>query len=622
MKLKLIVFLLLSIFSMHIPAWAGLTKTEVSQLYVSIFGRASEGQGNTYWQTFEDMPSAADAMLDTQAAKDYFGTGLNSNQAFIDHIYLNTLNKEYWDDPNGITYWINELNSGKPRGEVVTQLVGVIGDYAPDGPHYDPNDMATVTAYHQFSNRVAVSDYMADALWPPPSEWETVTLFGPDGLHVTGDAASVLAAQQVIDSFSDVSADALSISDYTPRSGPAGSSVFLQLQDPVLEPDQVKGYFNDREIAVTGISEDVVQVMIPNDAASGYLEVKVRNSVSNAVFFDIEEMTVTLPPDLLDRERTLTMSQVIGAPANAINPFAANTVFDVSVEGMAQLDDYIKITVEYDPNDLNPDYPASDQLAAMRWDETEQSWLPLPYQADSGSQTLSFYTDHLSLFGVFAIGSVVSVGSVIGEHYFNDIYVTPDINFRLLYSKSDINEHNYLNDSTWERITYKDHIFPLADYRPGHPKFIQDLGNLLETALANYAMEHRFQYPINIHGWDIAVNPITVKVDSWWLDLVEAPNYEKIFENIHLPTHYLQRFDSHTYGTIGHELFHRIQAEYYGITGFLYPSYLWWIEACAEYAGFRAAWPDNLLDGHIDGIQADFFQLSHQLYRYPARLGG
>jgi hypothetical protein len=27
-----------------------LTKTQVSQLYVSIFGRASEGEGNTFWQ--------------------------------------------------------------------------------------------------------------------------------------------------------------------------------------------------------------------------------------------------------------------------------------------------------------------------------------------------------------------------------------------------------------------------------------------------------------------------------------------------------------------------------------------------------------------------------------------
>ena len=27
-----------------------LTKTQISKLYVAIFGRASEGEGNLYWQ--------------------------------------------------------------------------------------------------------------------------------------------------------------------------------------------------------------------------------------------------------------------------------------------------------------------------------------------------------------------------------------------------------------------------------------------------------------------------------------------------------------------------------------------------------------------------------------------
>jgi hypothetical protein len=643
-KLKLTVFLLLSVLSAYIPAWAGLTKTEVSQLYVSIFGRASEGQGNTYWQTFEDMTSAADAMLDTQAARDYFGTSLNSDQAFIDHIYLNTLNKDYWDDPTGITYWINELNSGKTRGEVVTQLVRVIGNYAPGRPHYDPDDAATVTAYHQFTNRVAVSDYMADAIWPPPSDWKTVTHFGLGALHVTEEAASVYAAQQIIDTFSDVSAADIFIADYTPRNGPAGSPVFLQLQDPVLETDELEGFFNDQEIAVTGISENVVQVMIPNDVASGYIAVKAGNSVSNAVYFDTEQMivtplmtadvnpssqeqsishngeiTVTLPPDLLDQERTLTLSQVTGAPANSINPFAANIVFDVSLEGMEQLADYIEITVKYDPMALHPDYPAADQLTAMRWDEAEQFWLPLPYQVNSESQTLSFYTDHLSLLGIGILVTGSAAVSIpvtwVGEKLLNDVYVTPGLfegNFRILYSKSSILEHPNLNDTAWSKTTYKNHIFPLAAYRLEHPRFIQDIGNLLETALSNYVDVHGFQDPILEPGslWGISVNPITVKVDSWWVWLAGDPNYEKLFENIHLPTLYLNDFDPpeyFAYGTMAHELFHRIQAEYYGVSGFLYPSWKWWIEAAAEYAAYRIAWPGKQLDGHLNGMEADFF---------------
>ncbi len=86
--------------------WAALSKTEVSQLYVSVFNRASEGEGNTYWQSQPDMATAASVMLDTQTAKDYFGANLNTNQAFIEHIYLNTLNKIIADDSSGIDYWV------------------------------------------------------------------------------------------------------------------------------------------------------------------------------------------------------------------------------------------------------------------------------------------------------------------------------------------------------------------------------------------------------------------------------------------------------------------------------------------------------------------------------------
>jgi hypothetical protein len=40
-----------------------LTQTQVSQLYVTILGRASEGNGNTFWQSASDMNTAAASML-------------------------------------------------------------------------------------------------------------------------------------------------------------------------------------------------------------------------------------------------------------------------------------------------------------------------------------------------------------------------------------------------------------------------------------------------------------------------------------------------------------------------------------------------------------------------------
>ncbi len=63
----------------------GLTRTQVSQLYVTLLGRASEGNGNAYWMTDQpNMTATANIMLDTDAAKTYFGATLADNQAFIE----------------------------------------------------------------------------------------------------------------------------------------------------------------------------------------------------------------------------------------------------------------------------------------------------------------------------------------------------------------------------------------------------------------------------------------------------------------------------------------------------------------------------------------------------------
>ena len=85
-------------------ALAALTQTQVSQLYIGVFGRASEGGGNRYWQTdpqSTSMTATANVMLNTAPAIAYFGSTLSNNQAFIEHIYSNTLGKTYEEDPRG-----------------------------------------------------------------------------------------------------------------------------------------------------------------------------------------------------------------------------------------------------------------------------------------------------------------------------------------------------------------------------------------------------------------------------------------------------------------------------------------------------------------------------------------
>lgn len=179
-----------------------LTQRQVSELYVAIFNRASEGEGNKYWQTKEATSAAtADAMLATTDAKTYFGTSLDTNKAFIEHIYLNTLNKTYAQDKAGVDYWVSQLDAGKSRGEVVAELVYAVSTYK------DSTDPVTKAAYDQFNNRVDVSNYMAITVEKAPADYDKSTKFattGTTGLVVTNSASTVTTAKTSVDALKPV----------------------------------------------------------------------------------------------------------------------------------------------------------------------------------------------------------------------------------------------------------------------------------------------------------------------------------------------------------------------------------------------------------------------------------
>lgn len=166
---------------------AALTQTQVSQLYVAIFGRASEGEGNRYWQTdanSSDMITAANVMLATQPAKDYFGVTFYSNVAFVAHIYSNTLGKTYLEDPDGQNYWTQQLNDGKTKGEMIATLI-----FAAQVPEN------AGAAQDQFNNKVQVSDYCANKV----SKYTDMATFSAYIANVTNDPATVGSAKSAID---------------------------------------------------------------------------------------------------------------------------------------------------------------------------------------------------------------------------------------------------------------------------------------------------------------------------------------------------------------------------------------------------------------------------------------
>lgn len=161
-----------------------LTQTQVSQLYVMILGRASEGEGNEYWQTVgTNVQATADLMLASPGAKKFFGDKLNSNEEFATHIYQNLLNRE--PDAEGLAYWVGRLETeGVTKGQVISEMLNAL-------MNQDDTEDKKI-----FENKVAVSDFVAEKIYNV--DLEDQTLFEEFISKVTQDASSVEAAKKAV----------------------------------------------------------------------------------------------------------------------------------------------------------------------------------------------------------------------------------------------------------------------------------------------------------------------------------------------------------------------------------------------------------------------------------------
>ena len=174
-----------------------LTQTKVSQLYVAIFNRASEGSGNTYWQTAHtNATTTAEAMFLLPSVKTFFDvtnfTDTANVRTVIEAIYLNSLGKAPADDVAGITYWIGQVTGGRSIGDVVNTLVVSATATANAG-----------TAQNIFNNKVTVSNYAADTLTAHTTDaafQAYLTGVTSAASTVTTANAAVLAAVPVVSS--------------------------------------------------------------------------------------------------------------------------------------------------------------------------------------------------------------------------------------------------------------------------------------------------------------------------------------------------------------------------------------------------------------------------------------
>ena len=321
----------------EVEATGTLSQDDISKLYVAIFNRASEGEGNEFWQTKGggDINVTAEAMLDSPAAKEYFGDALNDNQAFIEHIYKNTLGKTIDDDPDGIKFWTSLLDGGHSRGEVISGLIDAVanGNFSADV------DADALDAQLQFNNRVDVSNHMADTIFKAVDNFEVATAFD-GGLKVSADSSALNDALASID---DMVGDVSASFSWATEEGVISDSVADFLSDvmPELKTDFSAGIdvaTEKFENASVNLQADVDVALEKLGDMDGELSASLENVLSFLGSVDVDtSASGALEGDLGELKGSLDVAVDGGAVTQGVADFIEGVLPDLKADTDATL---------------------------------------------------------------------------------------------------------------------------------------------------------------------------------------------------------------------------------------------------------------------------------------------
>ncbi len=177
-------------------------RTEVSQLYVALFGRAPDAEGLGFWtQALADgasMTDIANSMYATDPARSYYPLFL-TNAEIVTSFYVNVLGRA--PDAEGLAYWTAKLNApGATPGSVIVDIIDVVANYTgtdPDGLESAAlfaNKVEAAQWYGENGGGVANASHFLSTITVDHSTVDDAIAAGVDPVpvfHVTPDSASV-----------------------------------------------------------------------------------------------------------------------------------------------------------------------------------------------------------------------------------------------------------------------------------------------------------------------------------------------------------------------------------------------------------------------------------------------
>ena len=397
--------------------------------------------------------------------------------------------------------------------------------------------------------------------------------------------------------------------------------------DNIDSTDTAQEFLQDESLQ--NISEEemrlpTIKVRQANEKLTETAKFKVLAASEPQVFTYSDNIRVSLAPNFTSKEQSLSISKAEVDPAVYVEDALPVSIIDLTLNGGAQPAKPVEVAFTYDPGILNSAFTAEEQLEAYRWDEAGGGWVSLPMRFDDSAHTVYALVDHFSPSGLFR--KIFEVSEVfvdelkaiklakkaadaldkgiteLEENILNTCYITPEKNFKILYSKESVENNPITEDRAWNYQFTRSGF----NYSKEHPFYIQDLGFFLESSLEIYVNTLKMKNPAGtVKGYFGTYKQIVkVKIDSYFSKVSAKenpfssssqglPGYEKIFETIHIPTMSANSSDF-AKTVLAHELFHRMQAEYYGVIGMLNPFNTWFLEATAEYAAYAVAWPSQI----------------------------
>ncbi|QQF51312.1 DUF4214 domain-containing protein [Campylobacter fetus subsp. venerealis] len=314
-----------------------ISKSEVSELFIVLFGRPTEGEGNTYWVNESSangwgMIETSNAILNLDITKSFLGETLNNNESFVKHLFKNAVNlTEFVSDEQkaGLKYWVDLLDNGAlSKADLVGHFVNAAKDPSNAGANQD-----------LFNNKVTVSNYVADTIAKLPLDGltpdqqnaliqKTVDIIN----NVSSNSSSVESAKGEVDGLKETldnpAIDIEKTQAFTTGAdkliGTSGDDIFLGNKDTIQPGDIVDGGAGNDTLKAFGgatlqgvIVQNVENVEVYNSTSQDVIDTTTITGLEKLSLIRSEVKNNAIAGASISNGQTISYSEVVGTAANS-----------------------------------------------------------------------------------------------------------------------------------------------------------------------------------------------------------------------------------------------------------------------------------------------------------------